>query len=300
MRKVEVEQGTENWLNWRKGLITATDAPILLGVSPYATPYKGWQRKLGLIEEQQRNPGMDLGIKNEPIAREAFIKRTNIKMMPCVIESEKYNFIGASLDGLSECGRYILELKYNNAELHEEICKRSTIPDYHQYQMQHQMLSSDGQVEKCLYGSFNNGELSIVEVFPNHTWLSIYLEKAREFWRRVVLFDPPPLSNKDCRDRSSNSEWNRLSSRYSDIDEHIKKLQKEKESCKEALIDLCENQTSCGNGIKVITKTTKGRIDYEAILSLDEIQNVLKEKKVDTEKFRKPSSSSWTILIDTK
>ena len=98
MRRVEFDQGSSEWLQWRKGLLTATDAPMLMRASPYATPYQGWQRKTGHAQEQQENEAMRRGKRDEPIAREWFIKEYGIHMESCCIESYTYNFIGASLD----------------------------------------------------------------------------------------------------------------------------------------------------------------------------------------------------------
>lgn len=52
MKIVNFEQGSEEWLTWRKGRLTATDAAALLGKSRYVTPYKAWQRKIGQAPEQ--------------------------------------------------------------------------------------------------------------------------------------------------------------------------------------------------------------------------------------------------------
>jgi putative phage-type endonuclease len=300
MRKVQLEQGSPEWHQWRKSLLTSTDAPMLLGVSPYVTPFKGWQRKLSLVEEQQETEAMRRGRRDEPIAREIFNRRSGLKMESCVIESSKYNFIGASLDGISSCDRYLLEVKSNNSEWHNLVATKKQIPEFHMYQVQHALLSSDNQAEKAYYGSYHEEELAIVEVFPDMAWYSVYLEKAREFWKKVVMFDPPPLSDKDYINRSSDEKWIDLSSKYEKVNDEIKRLEKEKESYKNSLIEIAESQSSCGNGIKLIKKNTKGRIDYDAILSLSEVDTILKQNQIDLEKFRKPTTSSWTILVDSK
>ena len=40
-------QGTSEWLENRKNHIGASDAPVVMGVSPWDTPYKLWENKLG-------------------------------------------------------------------------------------------------------------------------------------------------------------------------------------------------------------------------------------------------------------
>ena len=154
MSKILLEQGSEAWLQWRKGRLTGTDAPMLMGVSPYVTPYQGWQRKLGLLEEQKVNPAMLRGHRDEPIARDLFISLKGINMEPCCVESVDYNFIVASLDGMSDCGKYIMEIKSNGDEYHQNLKKEvPEIPEFHIMQMQHQLLASGAK--KCFYCSYN-------------------------------------------------------------------------------------------------------------------------------------------------
>ncbi len=188
MRKVEFEQGSPEWLEWRRGLLTATDAAMLLGLSPYVTPYQGWQRKKGLIPEQVSNAAMERGHRDEPIARDLFIKEYGINMTPCCVESDEFNFIGSSLDGLSDCGRYILEVKSQRPV--------ERIPDLHMMQMQHQMISTDNLVEKAFYVSHWDGKNTTFEAYPDPEWKKMYIPKAREYWKGVIFYDPPPLMSK--------------------------------------------------------------------------------------------------------
>lgn len=289
MRKVEFEQGSKAWLDWRKGLLTATDAPMLMGVSPYVTPYKGWQRKVGQAEEQAVNPAMLRGQRDEPIAREWFNKEYGLEMKPCCVESETYNFIGSSLDGLSKCGKYILEIKSNGAQYHFGL--NGGLPDFHFMQMQHQLLSTDNTAEIGFYLSYNNGEMIVKEVKPDRDFFEEYLPKAKEFWKRVVFFDPPPMTNKDYKDMTGQNLWESYANEYRKACEQLKTLEEVKEKYKKELVKLCGDDSCFGGGIKVLKKLVKGRIDYDSIPELAQI---------DIEKYRKSSSSSWTILLDQK
>lgn len=289
MKKVEFEQGSKEWLTWRRGLLTATDAPMLMGVSPYVTPYKGWQRKLGLIEEQAETEPMRRGKRDEPIARDWFNDHYQMQMEPCCVESDTYNFIGSSLDGLSSCGKYLLEIKSNGDQYHNSLDRG--IPDFHYMQMQHQFLSTDNRAVMGFYLSYNKGQKIVKQVYPDPEFVEKYLLKAREFWKMVVLFEAPPLSNKDYKDMQNNRAWSLASDKYIEVCQQIKTLEEEKERLRRIIIDLCENDSCSGSGIKVLKKVTKGRVEYEAIPEL---------KTVELDKYRKNSSSSWAIMIDQK
>lgn len=289
MRKVPLDQGSDQWLKWRQGLLTATDAPMLLGLSPYVTPYKGWQRKLGLIPEQQETEPMRRGKRDEPIAREWFIKEYGIDMEPCCVESDELNFIGASLDGLSPCGRYILEIKSNGDQYHFGL--NSGPPEFHYCQMQHQYLSCDKIPEMCFYLSWNKNGPKVLETKIDKSWAEDYIPKAREFWRKVVFFEAPEMTNKDYRDMSFVASWKVCAEEYRKACEEIKKLEEIKEKYRHELINLSGEESAFGQGIKVIKKTVKGRIDYDSIPELS---------SVNVEKYRKSPAMSWTILLDQK
>lgn len=286
MRKVHFEQGSDEWLNWRRGLLTATDAAMLLGVSPYCTPYKGWQRKIGDAPEQAMNSAMQRGHDDEPIARALFIQEYGINMHPCCVESEKNNFIGASLDGISDCGRFILEVKSQRPV--------DQVPEMHMCQMQHQFLSTDNEAEKCFYVSHWQGVNKTFEVYPDSEWQKAYLPQAKEFWKGVVFREPPAMTNKDYRDMNAATGWYSYACEYKRLCAEIKALEELKDSYKKELIKLCGEDSCFGAGIKVMKKFSKGRIDYK------EACDVLNIRDDQLEQFRKEGSSTWAIMIDTK
>lgn len=282
MHKINFEQGSPEWLTWRKSLLTATDAAALMGVSPYVTPYKCWQRKLGLAPEQKKTEAMERGNRDEPIARQAFIDEYKINMTPCCIESDQYNFIGASLDGISDCGKYLLEIK---SQVH------CSPPDHHIMQMQHQLLATDSTAEMCYYVSYFDGEIDVHEVYPDPEWVKNYLIHAQEFWKRIVFFEAPPLCSRDYKDMNSSPNFLTYAHRYLDIDAQIKSLEAKKDILRKEIITLCEDQSGVGGGIKVLKKNVKGRVDYESIPEISTF---------NLEKYRKPSSTTWAIMIDQK
>ena len=280
MRKVDHEQGSQAWLDWRKNFLTATDAAMLLGASPYTTPFKGWQRKVGQAPEQFVNQAMLRGNREEPKAREMFIQQYGLEMNPCCIESEKHTFLGASLDGISSCGQYLLEIKSTR---HSD-----SIPDFHICQMQHQMLCTDGLAKKCYYVTIWENEIQVKEVMADENWMKDYVPKALDFWKKVVLFDPPAMTNKDYKDMNGGI-WQSYATEYRKACDQIKALEEVKDSYKKELIKMCGEDSCFGNGIKVMKKITKGRVDYDLI---DELAGV------NLEKYRKPTTFSWTIMID--
>ena len=285
MRIMNLEQGSEAWLSWRKTVITATDASIILGHNPWETPYTCWKRKLGLIEDKKSNEAMERGKQLEPEARAQFIERYGIEMRPVVVESSEHDFLGASLDGMSAAGDMLLEVKCGGAKLHA-LAASGTLPEYYQDQIQHQLLVTGA--EKAFYYSYDGKDGICIEVMPDPGFKSRFMNKAREFWKSVAFNEPPPLEDSDYKDMSENPAWYALATEYRKINEQIKALEEKKESYRKEILKLCDDQNCLGEGIKVIKTTMRGRVDYDAIPEI---------KGINLDKYRKSPTTSWKILI---
>lgn len=290
MKIINVEQGSTQWLSWRKTVITATDCPAILGSSPWSTAYKCWQKKLGLIEEQKTNEAMERGKKLEPIIRDRFIKKYGLNMTPLVVESSEHEFLGASLDGLSDCGNYIMEIKTGGHNLYT-MAQYGVIPDYYMHQMQHQLLVTGAQ--KCFYQVGHEDETKdiVIEVFPNADFVNNFMPQARAFLKCMALSEPPALQDSDYQDMNENLDLEEDLKIYKELDEAIKALEEKKDHRRKKIINRCGDQSSICKGIKIMKMSMKGRIAY------DEIEEI---KNVDLDKYRKKSTTVWKILLDAK
>ena len=52
MNVIDLPQRTPAWLEWRAGGVSASDVAILLGLSPYKTPWRLWAEKTGLVRSE--------------------------------------------------------------------------------------------------------------------------------------------------------------------------------------------------------------------------------------------------------
>lgn len=283
MKILPYEQGTEDWLKWRKSVITATECSVIMGSNPWDTPYMIWGWKLGLIPPKEVNEAMKKGQLLEPDARAQFIERYGINMTPSVVESTENNFLGASLDGLSDCKEFILEIKCGGDKLHS-LALQGEIPTYYLHQIQQQLLVTGAK--KCFYYSYDGQNGVCIEVYPDPKFKEEYLPKAREFWKFVAFEEAPPLQQKDYKVMHSQ-EWDDYSREYQELDATIKVLEEKKGALRRKLIELCEDQNCTGNGIKVMKSTVKGRIPYDDIPAI---------KEMDLESYRKPSTTCWKVL----
>lgn len=102
-------QGTPEWHQLRKTKITATDACVIMGVSPWKTRLQLYHEKLSNDPPKPPNYAMQRGLDLEPIARDLYIAKTGIYVEPKVIINE---WAMCSLDGISSCGFHAVEIKW--------------------------------------------------------------------------------------------------------------------------------------------------------------------------------------------
>ena len=104
---VRLVQGSPEWHEHRRTHRNASETPIVLGVSPWQTPYQLWQQKLGRTAPEV-TAAMLHGTQLEPAARAAYERQTGLVMQPLVMVDGEYS---ASLDGLTLAGDRIVEIK---------------------------------------------------------------------------------------------------------------------------------------------------------------------------------------------
>ncbi len=177
MKIIPIKQKSKQWLDWRCGLITASDSPIIMGMSPYKDKDQLLTEKFRRFETVP-NYFMLRGIDLEPVALREFEKETGLIMFPCVGEHEN-GWMGASFDGMTIEGDAILEIKCPGKKDHAKALL-GECPKHYFAQLQHQMYVAG--VQFSFYYSFDGEKGVIIEVKLDNDFIEIMLEKEREFW----------------------------------------------------------------------------------------------------------------------
>jgi putative phage-type endonuclease len=261
-RIIELEQNTEEWKSFRKNRLGASEAAIVLGISPYTTPFTLWQRKLGLIPEQETTSAMQRGKTLESEALVYINVNTYGKYEPAVVESEKNPFMCASLDGLcvTPDKTYACEIKCLNLNDHDN----EYVPAHYIPQLQHQMYCCDLQ-EITYVGYHPNSQkpLYTILVPRDEEFLADYIVKAKAFWDCVTSFTAPALTEKDYRDFTKNAQYAALDAAYVDIDEKLKGLEKQKDEIRKLMEAMSEGNNIVGPYTKMTHYPIQGKIDYK-------------------------------------
>jgi len=280
---IDLQQGTPEWLDFRKNHIGASDAPIIMNASPWKTPYVLWQEKLGIKENSFVSPSMQRGIDMESTARKKYTEVTGIDMSPMVAKSKEHPFMIASLDGISKDQKSLLEIKCPGVDDHA-LAIKGIIPKKYMYQLIQQMLVT--QRDHIDYFSYRNDDdfavvsLQLKDVEEQALAL---IEEEKRFWNCVQSLEEPVLVSKDY-DLKEDVEWNLTVGEYIFIKEKLKKFEQEERNCRDRLLIMANGKNCEGAGIRVSQHVRKGSVDYA---SIPEIQHV------DVEKYRKGPTAYW-------
>ena len=148
MQEHKIIQGTPEWHEFRSRHLNASDAPAMMGESPYKTRNALLREKaVGVVAEvsSETQRRFDDGHRFEALARPLAEKIIGEELYPVVGSSGKF---AASFDGMTMLGDVIFEHKTLNAAL-AAIDPDEELPLYYRIQMEHQFMVSGA--EKCLF-----------------------------------------------------------------------------------------------------------------------------------------------------
>lgn len=283
-----LKQGTEEWLRFRKGKLTASKAGIILGLSPYMTPFELFEEELGIREPNSISPHMKEGLNIEDEAREWFYKQTGINVIPHVAIYPKNTFFIASLDGISNCKTVILEIKKNNKEYHEMV-RRGKIVPFHFAQLQHQLFVTD--LDSCNYLSYRAGDELLLSIKRDDTFIADMIKKELDFKKCLDDLIPPDLIDRDYEDMSNDIELSELGRMYFHYAAMAKDYERKADYMKEKIKNTVGLKNVKAEGFKITKYSTKGRVDWE-LLKKDNCPHV------DENKYRKLTGVSFKISKD--
>lgn len=182
---VQVEIGSAEWLQMRKGYIGASDAPIIMGVSPWTTPQTLWMEKLGLGQPKVETFAMLRGKQMESQALDAFTQETGISMSPYIMFHKEYPFMMATLDGYNMELHKAVEIKCPGKKDHA-IAMAGTVPCKYYPQLQHQIATC--RLDEIYYYSYTLDTTALIIVKRDDDYIEKLIEKEKYFWKCVLEF----------------------------------------------------------------------------------------------------------------
>ncbi len=200
MKIISVKQNSKEWREWRGKGLGASDAPSVMGDSPWTSTFELWLQKTGVMERPPANEyqlaAMKRGTELEPTVRKMFEKHVKADFPAVSATHDTHTFMRASFDGYNEAGNTILEIKCPNKVDHAKAVK-GEVPTKYIAQVQQQLLISGAKL--CYYVSWDgkSPELAIVEVLPDLEYQALLEAECIDFWKRVQEKILPEVQMKD-------------------------------------------------------------------------------------------------------
>lgn len=185
LRGGELQQNTPEWDEWRHKGIGASDAKRAI-----SKPGRKGRAKL-LAEKRAPEPpqdsvktkAMDKGAKLEKEARRLYNARHQTNVRPVCVQSNLYPWLRASLDGLSDDGKLVVEIKCGE-RVHQQALKG--FPSLYRAQVQH-ILAVTGWHSLdfwCYWPESRQPEKKLI-VWRDQDYIDRLLEMEGKFWSEV-------------------------------------------------------------------------------------------------------------------
>jgi putative phage-type endonuclease len=282
MRVINVRQRSPAWERWRSEGVTASEAPVVLGRSPYKTPWRLWAERTGRTraEDLSGNPHVQRGIAREDEARQAFERRHDTLLLPICGEADAQPVLRASFDGVNDDGEPV-ELKAPGEKTFAEVeagAWGSRPVQLYLPQVQHQLYVA-GAARGWLVFCGGPGRLLELPVARDEPFLTETLVPAcLAFWEAVRTRTEPALDpGRDLfvPQGEALAHWTALAGEYRALDEESARvkaaaaaLKAERERLEQALLGLMGGfLTGEAAGLRVTRYLQQGAVDYRAALA---------------------------------
>ena len=206
--KVKIEQGSIEWLMWRRNGVAATDAAAINGTSKWHTRLDVWKDKTDTNPpEQKSSSAMEWGHRIEPSLREKFAEVLETTVEPSeLFQNDEHPWMLASLDGRAfvDGNEAIVECKTTRSRedwFDEE--DNEIIPEGYQTQALWQMMVTG--IKTVYFSVLANGSEWFYRVFIyDEDRAKTLFQQCLELWGHVCNKTTPepqdgPLSENDAK-----------------------------------------------------------------------------------------------------
>lgn len=196
LNRARADLSREDWLRWRRQGIGGSDAPAVVGLSPFKTPTSVWLAKSGLIPDDEPSEAMLWGNLLEAVVIEEFERRTGLHVegRQGWVESPTWPVMRATVDGLVCDDEHVVLGLYEGKTANAWDAKEwaEGVPEHYQVQVQHSLAVTglDHAWVACLVGG---QQLVIHELDRNDEQIAIIAGMERTFWQWVLDGTPPAV-----------------------------------------------------------------------------------------------------------
>lgn len=267
----------------RRTFIGGSDAPVIIGLSAWKSPYELYLEKTGQapqpdLSEVER---VQWGILLEDVVAKEFARRQGVKIQRVNKRqvSKKYPWMVAQIDRRI-IGGGILEVKTTDISQSTQWGLEDTeeIPPTYYVQVQHQLMVTEqefAQVAVLIGGN----RMKIYTIKRNDEYIALLAEAEKVFWYRVQTRTPPePIDPDEAALRWASTKsapvegtpiHGALAAEYLAINNQIKELEARQDAIKlelqNVLQDIGDTLTVGGKPVATWKEQTSKRLDITTL-----------------------------------
>ncbi|EAI4208626.1 hypothetical protein AWV18_04485 [Campylobacter coli] len=255
---IDLEQGSPEWLNFRKGKITASIVASCISEKGSFLSKEKAKELIQGVYEPYVSEAMKKGREYEELIRAKMEFIIGKDITPIVIQSLENELFMASLDGIDN-EKTIYEFKYstNNKE-YEQVLKFKKPSSKYYAQIQFQLFV--GGFEKCVFAVLNeNDDLTYCMVKSDKEYQDFMLRKIDEFIKHYLV------NQKSDYKELEDTKAKNLTIEIMRLENTIKPIKEKLESLKKELIALANGEKARCLDITIYPQS-RTTIDYKGFL----------------------------------
>ena len=278
---VEQMKDRSTWLKKRKNGLGGSDAAVIMGLTPWKSPYALWAEKTGLIPEEDlsNNQRVYWGQRNEAAIAEWFAEQTGKHLRKRgLIQSCQYPWMLATVDRQILGENAGLEIKTAGVDQYKNWAN-GAIPAMYIAQCQWYMAVT-GCSHWYIAVLIGGNDARWNRIDRDETYIQELIQKGQEFWNSVVTKTPPPVDGTESTKTALGTQYTggntnillldtkNIVDAYADMKKYEQEesnAKKAKETCKQVIMQAMGNHEIAMIGdAKITWKLHAGRTTLNA------------------------------------
>ena len=282
----------EEWLEYRRQGVCGSDASVILGINKYRSVFELWEDKTGISKKNDEgNQYTHFGHVMESVIIREFQERTGLKVRRknCMLQSEKYPFMLANLDGVvREPDGSLAVFEAKTASEYKRDVWEKGVPEEYLAQVYHYMAVT-GYEKAYIAAVVGGNSYYCHEVYRDDDYIKKLVKKEMRFWNHVINLTEPEADASPATASYLNNKYVQSEDTEIILPAGSEKIIKDYLYLKEQIKQLKERKDGIENMIKSIMKEHEtGRIGSNKVQ-----WSTVRRKSLDNKKLKEYFGSNY-------
>lgn len=290
-----INMSTDEWYEWRKKGIGGSDVAAICGISKYKSPVQLWMEKTNQIEPEKAGESAYWGTIMEPIIRQEFTIRTNlkVKIVKAILKHPQYDFMLANLDGIAydpEHGDCIFEAK--TASAFKQVQWEDCIPEEYMLQVQHYMAVT-GYKRAYVAALIGGNYFKYKVIQRDEELINMIIRLESNFWKHVKTKTPPSIDGSEASSQLLSKLFPDSNKMIMELPAEAERLINQYETAKEREKEITEMKDEAVNKLKMLLgENEKGEVNDKTV-----IWKTVNTEKLDTKKLQSEAPEVYSQYL---